>query len=133
MSPPHRAENPRRLRAFSRRTPGLCRIWDADNGTCGRTLIDDENPPVSFVRFTPNGKYLLMGTLNNTLRLWDYVQNKPCAAPRRPAPPRAARPRRPSNLARRFATRLAPGRASRGVNVSCPPPLPAALPRRAAG
>lgn len=57
---------------------GLCRIWDADNGTCGRTLIDDENPPVSFVRFTPNGKYLLMGTLNNTLRLWDYVQNKPC-------------------------------------------------------
>lgn len=35
-----------------------------------KTLIDDENPPVSFVKFSPNGKFLLVGTLDNTLRLW---------------------------------------------------------------
>jgi WD40 repeat protein len=27
-------------------------------------------------QFSPNSKYLLMGTLNNTLRLWDYVAGK---------------------------------------------------------
>ncbi|CDY08160.1 BnaA06g15660D [Brassica napus] len=32
-----------------------------------RTLIDDENPPVSFVRFSPNGKFILVGTHDNTL------------------------------------------------------------------
>ncbi|KAH0922146.1 hypothetical protein HID58_022164 [Brassica napus] len=31
------------------------------------TLIDDENPPVSFVRFSPNGKFILVGTHDNTL------------------------------------------------------------------
>ncbi|GKC91250.1 COMPASS-like H3K4 histone methylase component WDR5A [Tanacetum coccineum] len=33
---------------------GLCRIWDANMGHCVKTLIDDENPPVSFVKFSPN-------------------------------------------------------------------------------
>eukprot|EP01018_Ginkgo_biloba_P032650 Gb_16393 [translate_table: standard] len=48
---------------------GLCRIWDAATGHCQRTLIDDENPPVSFVKFSPNGKFILAGTLDNTLTL----------------------------------------------------------------
>ena len=68
---------------------GLCRIWDTasgegggcgcDNitkycitGQCLKTLIDDDNPPVSFVKFSPNGKYILAATLDNTLKLWDY-------------------------------------------------------------
>ena len=29
---------------------GLCRLWDSDNGTCGKTLIDQDNPPISFVQ-----------------------------------------------------------------------------------
>nr|GEW73482.1 retrovirus-related Pol polyprotein from transposon TNT 1-94 [Tanacetum cinerariifolium] len=33
---------------------GLCRIWDANTGNCVKTLIDDENPRVSFVKFSPN-------------------------------------------------------------------------------
>ena len=37
-----------------------------------KTLIDDDNPPVSFVKFSPNGKYILAATLDNTLKLWDY-------------------------------------------------------------
>lgn len=46
---------------------GLCRIWDASTGHCMKTLIDDENPPVSFAKFSPNGKFVLVGTLDNTL------------------------------------------------------------------
>lgn len=41
-----------------------------------KTLIDDDNPPVSFVKFSPNGKYILAATLDNTLKLWDYSKGK---------------------------------------------------------
>ncbi|KAH0512017.1 WD repeat-containing protein 5 [Microtus ochrogaster] len=50
---------------------GLCRIWDTASSQCLKTLIDDDNPPVSFVKFSPNGKHILAATLNNTLKLWD--------------------------------------------------------------
>ncbi|GAB2211869.1 hypothetical protein Droror1_Dr00025208 [Drosera rotundifolia] len=55
---------------------GLCRVWDVGTGHCVKTLIDDENPPVSFARFSPNGKFILVGTLDNTLRLWNYSTGK---------------------------------------------------------
>ncbi|KHN03371.1 WD repeat-containing protein 5 [Glycine soja] len=55
---------------------GLCRIWDASTGHCMKTLIDDDNPPVSFVKFSPNAKFILVGTLDNTLRLWNYSTGK---------------------------------------------------------
>jgi len=48
------------------------RIWDTASGQCLKTLIDDDNAPVSFVKFSPNGKYILTATLDNTLKLWDY-------------------------------------------------------------
>lgn len=38
---------------------GLCRIWNADTGHCLKTVLDDNNPPVSFVKFSPNGRYIL--------------------------------------------------------------------------
>ena len=40
---------------------GLCRIWDTATGQCLKTLIDDDNPPVSFVKFSPNGRFILAG------------------------------------------------------------------------
>merc|ERR1712088_894797 len=55
---------------------GLCRIWDTASGQCLKTLIDDDNPPASFVKFSPNGKYILAATLDNTLKLWDYSKGK---------------------------------------------------------
>uniref|UniRef100_UPI00358E72E1 WD repeat-containing protein 5 isoform X3 n=1 Tax=Myxine glutinosa TaxID=7769 RepID=UPI00358E72E1 len=55
---------------------GLCRIWDTASGQCLKTLIDDDNPPVSFVKFSPNGKYILAATLDSTLKLWDYSKGK---------------------------------------------------------
>ena len=39
-----------------------------------KTLIDDENPPVSFVKFSPNGKFILVGTLDNTLVIFNRFQ-----------------------------------------------------------
>ena len=40
------------------------RIWDTASGQCLKTLIEDDNPPVSFVKFSPNGKYILAATLD---------------------------------------------------------------------
>ncbi|CEP19751.1 hypothetical protein [Parasitella parasitica] len=33
---------------------GLIRIWDTASGQCLKTLVDDDNPPVSFVKFSPS-------------------------------------------------------------------------------
>jgi len=49
---------------------GLCRIWDTASGQCLKTLIDDDNPPVSFVKFSPNGKYILAATLDKYVLLY---------------------------------------------------------------
>lgn len=46
---------------------GSCKIWDASNGSCLKTLIDDQVPGVSFAKFSPNGKFILVATLNDTL------------------------------------------------------------------
>nr|GMD56730.1 COMPASS-like H3K4 histone methylase component WDR5A [Ipomoea batatas] len=55
------------------------KVWDASTGHCMKTLIDDENPPVSFVKFSPNGKFLLVGTLDNTLKaLFEVEENNIC-------------------------------------------------------
>ena len=43
---------------------------------CLKTLIDDDNPPVSFVKFAPNGRLILAGLLDGTLRLWNYHKGK---------------------------------------------------------
>ncbi|RLN16092.1 uncharacterized protein C2845_PM02G00060 [Panicum miliaceum] len=48
---------------------GLCRVWDSATGHCVKTLIDDESPPVSFAKFSPNGKFVLAATLDSTLKL----------------------------------------------------------------
>lgn len=48
------------------------RIWDTGSGQCLKTLIDQDNPPVSFVRFSPNGRFILASNLDSTIKLWDY-------------------------------------------------------------
>ncbi|RHY12372.1 hypothetical protein DYB37_000343 [Aphanomyces astaci] len=62
---------------------GLCRIWDVASGQCLNTLTlstdatsNDPIVPVSFARFTPNGKFVLVSTLDGKLRLWDYVRSR---------------------------------------------------------
>ncbi|KAG9238673.1 prolyl oligopeptidase-like protein [Amylocarpus encephaloides] len=54
-------------------TDGLVRVWDTATGQCLRTLVHEDNAPVTQVRFSPNGRYILAFTLDSCIRLWDYV------------------------------------------------------------
>ena len=49
------------------------RVWDTATGQCLRTLVHEDNAPVTTVRFSPNGRYILAFTLDSCIRLWDYV------------------------------------------------------------
>lgn len=57
-------------------TDGLIRIWDTATGQCLRTLVHEDNPPVTSVKFSPNGKFVLAWTLDDCVRLWDYVAGR---------------------------------------------------------
>lgn len=41
-----------------------------------RTLVHEDNAPVSSVRFSPNGKYVVAWTLDSCVRLWNYVEGR---------------------------------------------------------
>lgn len=53
--------------------PAHRRIWDTSTGQCLRTLVHEDNPPVTSVCFAPNGRYVLASSSDSCLRLWDYV------------------------------------------------------------
>ncbi|KAK7184608.1 hypothetical protein DPSP01_008988 [Paraphaeosphaeria sporulosa] len=55
---------------------GLIRVWDTSTGQCLRTLIHEDNAPVTSVIFSPNGKYVLAWTLDSSIRLWNYIEGK---------------------------------------------------------
>ena len=55
---------------------GLVRLWDTETGKCLRTIIDNNNPPVSLAKFSPNGKFVLTGSLDGQLKVWDYEKQK---------------------------------------------------------
>lgn len=52
------------------------RVWNTTSGECIHTLCDEENIPISYAKFSPNGKYILMSTLDSSLKLMDYTRNK---------------------------------------------------------
>jgi COMPASS component SWD3 len=58
------------LRSF---TDQNSRVWDTATGQCLRTIVHEDNAPVTTVRFSPNGKFILAHTLDSCIRLWDYV------------------------------------------------------------
>lgn len=51
------------------------RIWDTTTGQCLRTLLllNEDNPAVSSVSFSPNGRFVLAFNLDSCVRLWDYI------------------------------------------------------------
>ena len=61
---------------------GVCRIWDVGSGQMLASLpkferdairhTDSDKPPVSGVRFSPNGRFVLVSSLDSTMRLWDW-------------------------------------------------------------
>lgn len=52
------------------------RIWDSTTGQCLKTLVHEDNAPVTSVRFSPNGKFVLATTLDSAVRLWNYVEGR---------------------------------------------------------
>jgi COMPASS component SWD3 len=52
------------------------RIWDTPTGQCLRTIIHEDHAPVVGVKFSPNGKYVLAWTLDNSIRLWHYISGR---------------------------------------------------------
>ncbi|KGO71579.1 hypothetical protein PITC_044560 [Penicillium italicum] len=55
---------------------GLIRIWDTHSGQCLRTLVMEDNPPATCVKFSPNGKFVLAWTLDGCIRMWSYVESR---------------------------------------------------------
>jgi len=51
----------------------ISRVWDTSTGQCLRTLVHEDNPAVTNVCFSPNGRFVLAFNLDNSIRLWDYV------------------------------------------------------------
>ena len=49
------------------------RVWDTSTGQCLRTLVHEDNPAVTNVCFSPNGRFVLAFSLDSSIRLWDYV------------------------------------------------------------
>ncbi|KAM3282197.1 COMPASS-like H3K4 histone methylase component WDR5B [Capsicum chacoense] len=44
-----------------------CKIWDTTSGVFLKSLIDDKVPAVSFAKFSPNGKCILVAILDNAV------------------------------------------------------------------
>jgi COMPASS component SWD3 len=55
---------------------GLVRVWDTHSGQCLRTLVVEDNPAATCVKFSPNGKYILAWTLDGCVRMWNYVESR---------------------------------------------------------
>jgi len=78
--------NPHNNWCVSASYDGLCRVWDILSGSCLKTIYipppqqsaKPSLPPVSSVRITPNGKFLLASYLDSTVRLWDYQGGGGC-------------------------------------------------------
>jgi COMPASS component SWD3 len=56
--------------------PSFGKIWDAKTGACLKTVIDDKKPAVPFSMFSPNGKFILVATLDDSLKLCNFATGK---------------------------------------------------------
>uniref|UniRef100_A0A0K0D766 WD_REPEATS_REGION domain-containing protein n=1 Tax=Angiostrongylus cantonensis TaxID=6313 RepID=A0A0K0D766_ANGCA len=55
---------------------GLVRIWEAGNGRFLKMVAVCENVPLSFVKFSPNGRFILASRLDSTLEIVDFIKDK---------------------------------------------------------
>ena len=51
-----------------------CCVWDVLSGCCLKSISVSQQShlPISHATISPNGKYLLISTLDSTLTMWDY-------------------------------------------------------------
>lgn len=54
---------------------GLCRVWNVQDGRAMNTIVGDRCEPVSNVFFTPNGRFLLITTLNDRIILNKFISS----------------------------------------------------------
>lgn len=62
---------------------GLIRLFDTKTGHCLKTLTYDKDwktvdgvVPISQVKFSENGKFLLVSSLDGVVKIWDYITGK---------------------------------------------------------
>ena len=48
----------------------------ACSGACLKTLIDSDHAALSFVKFSPNSRFVLTAVLDGRLKLWDYEHSR---------------------------------------------------------
>lgn len=102
------------------------RIWDTSTGQCLKTLAHEDNTPVASCRFSPNSKLLFTATLDSSIRLWDYQNDKVVKsyaghANRKCVPPLSL------SLSGASPRRYPPGK---GLSSTTPSPATGTAPRR---
>ncbi|KAL7677486.1 hypothetical protein ACOME3_003724 [Neoechinorhynchus agilis] len=56
---------------------GKCQIWDTASSKSQRMLVDGGNLAISHARFSPNGRYVLISTFDDRIRIFDFFRSKP--------------------------------------------------------
>nr|GMD68122.1 cell division cycle 20.2, cofactor of APC complex-like [Ipomoea batatas] len=52
-------------------------LWDASDGSTSELFtIDDENGPVTSVKWAPDGRHIAIGLNNSDVQLWDTTANR---------------------------------------------------------
>lgn len=52
-------------------------LWDASSGATSELVtIDEENGPVTSVRWAPDGRHIAVGLNNSEIQLWDSTANR---------------------------------------------------------
>ena len=52
-------------------------LWDATDGATSELVtIDDENGPVTSVKWAPDGRHIAVGLNNSDVQLWDSTANR---------------------------------------------------------
>nr|GMD74487.1 cell division cycle 20.2, cofactor of APC complex-like [Ipomoea batatas] len=52
-------------------------LWDASDGSTSELVtIDDENGPVTSVKWAPDGRHIAIGLNNSDVQLWDTTANR---------------------------------------------------------
>lgn len=56
---------------------GTVYLWDATDGATSELVtVDEENGPVTSVKWAPDGRHIAVGLNNSEVQLWDTTANR---------------------------------------------------------